>query len=234
MLEIKNLSVKYDDVEVLHGVSLEVGDKEVVALIGPNGAGKTTLLRSVSGLVKASCGETFFMGRNLNLVSSDEIVRQGISHVPEGRRVFYNMSVMENLLLGGYVRDKKERKQTLEYVFEMFPRLAERKQQRGGTLSGGEQSMLVVGRALMNRPKLLLMDEPCLGLAPIIVNMFAESINKMARQGLTILLVEQNARFALSTATRGYVLTNGKIVAQGETEELMGKEEEIRKAYLGA
>jgi len=234
MLSINNVSISYGETEVLHGLRLEVKESEIVTLIGPNGSGKTTLLRSISGLMDIGCGELLFQGTKLNGLSSSAIVRMGISQVPEGRRVFYNMTVLDNLLVGGYTRDRKKRQEILSEIFEIFPRLSERKSQNGGTLSGGEQSMLVVGRALMSDPKLLLMDEPCLGLAPIIVKTLSESVKRLASRGLTTLLVEQNAKFALSTAGRGYVISNGRIVVEGTTEDLMSREDELRKAYLGA
>jgi branched-chain amino acid transport system ATP-binding protein len=234
MLTIKNLSIKYGKTEVLHGLDLKVEKGEIVALFGPNGSGKSTLLRGICGLMHIGCGEVVFDGRKLNGCSTSDIVRMGISQVPEGRRVFYEMTVLENLLVGGYVRGNKSNKKKLDEVFQIFPRLKERSKQKGGTLSGGEQSMLVVGRALMNEPKLLIMDEPCLGLAPIIVKNLAETIKRVVQSGLTEMLVEQNSKFALSLAMRGYVISNGKIVAEGTTENLMSREEEIRKAYLGA
>jgi branched-chain amino acid transport system ATP-binding protein len=234
MLIIKNLSIKYGNTEVLHGLDLNVEEGEIVTLFGPNGSGKSTLLRSICGLMKIECGEIEFKGKKLNGLSTSDIVRLGISQVPEGRRVFYDMTVLENLLVGGYLHNNKQNKKVLDEVCNIFPRLQERLKQKGGTLSGGEQSMLVVGRALMNEPKLLIMDEPCLGLAPIIVKNLAATIKQVVQAGLTILLVEQNAKFALSSATRGYVISNGRIVAEGTTENLLTREEEIRKAYLGA
>lgn len=234
MLNIKNLSVSYGKTEVLHGLDLNVQEGEIVTLFGPNGSGKSTLLRCICGLIDIGCGEIVFNGKKLNGMSASNIVRMGISQVPEGRRVFYEMTVKDNLLVGGYVHGNKKNKEKLEEVFKIFPRLQERTDQKGGTLSGGEQSMLVVGRALMNEPTLLIMDEPCLGLAPIIVKNLAETIKQVVKSGLTVLLVEQNAKFALSSATRGYVISNGKIVAEGTTENLLSREEEIRKAYLGA
>jgi branched-chain amino acid transport system ATP-binding protein len=234
MLTVKNLSVRYGKTEVLHGLDMNVEAAEIVTLFGPNGSGKTTLLRSICGLIGIGCGEIIFNDQKLNEKAPSDIVRLGISQVPEGRRVFYEMTVLENLLVGGYIRGSKNSRKKLDEIFEIFPRLKERKSQKGGTLSGGEQSMLVVGRALMNEPKLLIMDEPCLGLAPIIVKNLAETIKQVVSAGLTVLLVEQNAKFALSLATRGYVISNGRIVAEGTTENLLSREEEIRKAYLGA
>jgi branched-chain amino acid transport system ATP-binding protein len=233
MLSIHNLTVSYGQSIVLKGLNLDVEEGEIVALFGPNGSGKTTFLRCICGLVKASGGEVLFNGKSLRGLSVSNIVRLGISLVPEGRRVFYNMTVLENLLVGGYLRDKSAVQRKLEEVFEIFPRLLERTNQKGGTLSGGEQSMLVVGRALMSEPRFLILDEPCLGLAPIIVKRLAEAFEKFVQAGLTVLLVEQNAKFAMGCSKRGYVISNGKIVAEGKTENLMSREEEIRKAYLG-
>lgn len=233
MLNVRELSVKYGVTQVLYDVSLSVERGELVTLIGPNGSGKTTLLRCLSGLTQASSGNASFLGRDLLSLSSSDIVKMGLAHVPEGRRVFYNMTVLENLLLGGIRTDKLQRSKNLHKVFDLFPVLAERKNQPGGTLSGGEQSMLVVGRGLMMEPELLIMDEPCLGLAPIVVNSLAEKIGVLVLEGLTILLVEQNAAFALKIAKRGYVLTNGQIVTEGDTAELVQKEDAIKKAYLG-
>lgn len=234
MLSIKNLSIKYGHTEVLHNLNLNIERGEIVTLFGPNGSGKSTLLRSICGLMPIENGEIIFEDKILNSCSTSDIVRMGISQVPEGRRVFYEMTVLENLLVGGYIHNAKRNKKKLDEIFQIFPRLQERLSQKGGTLSGGEQSMLVVGRALMNEPKLLIMDEPCLGLAPIIVKNLAATIKKVVHSGLTVLLVEQNSKFALSLATRGYVISNGRIVAEGTTENLMSREEEIRKAYLGA
>ncbi|PKN67738.1 MAG: ABC transporter ATP-binding protein [Deltaproteobacteria bacterium HGW-Deltaproteobacteria-12] len=234
MLSVKNLSIKYGHTEVLHNLNLNIERGEIVTLFGPNGSGKSTLLRSICGLMPIASGEIIFEDKKLKDCSTSDIVRMGISQVPEGRRVFYEMTVLENLLVGGYLHNNKENNKKLDEVFKIFPRLEERAKQKGGTLSGGEQSMLVVGRALMNKPKLLIMDEPCLGLAPIIVKNLAETIKRVVQSGLTVLLVEQNSKFALSLAMRGYVISNGKIVAEGTTENLMSREEEIRKAYLGA
>lgn len=234
MLKVDELHVNYGEARVLHGVSLEVKQGELVALIGPNGAGKTTLLRCISGLKDISAGDISFNGGSLRNCSTEKTVKSGLAHIPEGRRIFHNMTVLENLLLGGILIDRGERKKDLENVFALFPRLAERKEQTSGTLSGGEQSMLVIGRALMMRPKMLMMDEPCLGLAPIIVSALAEKIVELSQKGMTVLLVEQNANFALKIASRAYVLSNGKIVTTGNTAELLKREETIRKAYLGA
>lgn len=233
MLAITNLSVSYGQSPVLKGLNLHVDKGEIVALFGPNGSGKTTLLRCICGLIKSSDGEILFDGTRLNGLTVSHIVRLGISLVPEGRRTFYNMTVLENLLVGGYLLDPSTVDQKLNQVFDIFPKLRERINQKGGTLSGGEQSMLVVGRALMNAPRLLILDEPCLGLAPIIVKKLATTVEHIVQAGLTVLLVEQNARFAMSSSKRGYVISNGKIVAEGTTGDLMGREDEIRKAYLG-
>lgn len=233
MLAIHNLTVSYGQSIVLKELNLMVEKGEIVALFGPNGSGKTTLLRCICGLVKRSEGDVLFEGKSLTGLSVSNIVRLGISLVPEGRRVFYNMTVLENLLVGAYLRDKSGVERNLQQVFDIFPRLRERTNQKGGTLSGGEQSMLVVGRALMSEPRFLILDEPCLGLAPIIVKKLAETFEQVVQGGLTVLLVEQNARFAMGCSKRGYVISNGKIVAEGKTESLMSREEEIRKAYLG-
>jgi branched-chain amino acid transport system ATP-binding protein len=234
VLTIKNIFVRYGKTEVLHGLDLSVSKGEIVSLFGPNGSGKSTLLRSICGLITIGSGKIVFEGKELNGLPTSDIVRLGISQVPEGRKVFYEMTVLENLLVGGYVHDKKRNKKKLDEIYHIFPRLQERSNQKGGTLSGGEQSMLVVGRALMNEPKLLILDEPCLGLAPLIVKNFAATIRHLVHSGLTVLLVEQNAKFALGTATRGYVISNGRIFTEGTTDNLMSREEEIRKAYLGA
>ena len=232
MLEIKECSVHYGVIQALKQVSLEVNEGEIVALIGANGAGKTTLLHAISGLVKSE-GDIVFLGNSLNKASSRSIVSSGITQVPEGRRIFPDMSVTENLLMGAYLRkDKKEIEQDMNLVFERFPRLLERKKQLAGTLSGGEQQMLAMGRALMAKPKLLLLDEPSMGLSPLLVKEIFSIITEINRQGTTVLLVEQNARMALQIADRAYVMENGKIVLSGTGEELASSDE-IKKAYLG-
>lgn len=232
MLKVKDLSVHYGVIQALKQVSLEVHEGEIVALIGANGAGKTTLLHAISGLVKHE-GEIEFLNQSLNKVSSRAIVASGITQVPEGRRIFPDMSVTENLLMGAYLRsDKAGIEEDMKMVFERFPRLEERKKQLAGTLSGGEQQMLAMGRALMARPKLLLLDEPSMGLSPLLVKEIFSIITAINQQGTTVLLVEQNARMALQIADRAYVMETGKIVLTGTGEELSASED-IKKAYLG-
>lgn len=232
MLKVKDLSVHYGVIQALKQVSLEVHEGEIVALIGANGAGKTTLLHAISGLVKHE-GEIEFLHQSLNKVSSRAIVASGITQVPEGRRIFPDMSVTENLLMGAYLRkDKAGIEEDMKMVFECFPRLEERKKQLAGTLSGGEQQMLAMGRALMARPKLLLLDEPSMGLSPLLVKEIFSIITAINQQGTTVLLVEQNARMALQIADRAYVMETGKIVLTGTGEELSASED-IKKAYLG-
>lgn len=233
MLQVKELSVHYGVIQALKQVSVEVNEGEIVALIGANGAGKTTLLHAISGLVKKSEGDILFLGNSLNKATARGIVSGGITQVPEGRRIFPDMSVTENLLMGAYLRkDKKGIEEDMKMVFERFPRLEERKKQLAGTLSGGEQQMLAMGRALMARPKLLLLDEPSMGLSPLLVKEIFSIITDINSQGTTILLVEQNARMALQVANRAYVMENGKIVLSGTGDELAASDE-IKKAYLG-
>jgi branched-chain amino acid transport system ATP-binding protein len=233
MLKIENLHVYYDAIHAIKGVTLNVQEGEIVSLIGANGAGKTTILRTISGLERAKEGSIEFMGSKLTDMSAPEIVKLGISHVPEGRRVFTSMSVLENLELGAYLsQNKQSRDKNLEKVFEHFPRLYERRQQLAGTLSGGEQQMLAMGRALMSRPKLMMLDEPSMGLAPILVRQIFDIIKEIHKQGTTILLIEQNANMALSIADRAYVLETGKIVMSGSAKEIM-QSEDIKNAYLG-
>lgn len=233
MLKIENLHVYYGAIHAVKGISLEVAEGEIVTLIGANGAGKTTTLRTISGLEKARTGTITYNGRDIGSMQAEEIVKMGISHVPEGRRVFTNMSVLENLDLGAYFsKDKKEINNSLEKVFEAFPRLYERRNQVAGTLSGGEQQMLSMGRALMSKPKLMMLDEPSMGLAPILVRQIFSIIEEIHRAGTTILLIEQNAHLALSIADKGYVLETGRIVYEGKASEL-AQTEEIKKAYLG-
>lgn len=234
MLTVKDIFVRYGNTEVLHGLDLTVEKGEIVSLFGPNGSGKSTLLRSLCGLMGIARGKVVFEEKEINGLAPSNIVRLGISQVPEGRKVFYELTVLENLLVGGYLHSAKRNKKKLEEIFQIFPRLKERLHQKGGTLSGGEQSMLVVGRALMNEPKLLIMDEPCLGLAPLIVKNLAATIEQLVHSDLTVLLVEQNSKFALGSASRGYVISNGRIITEGTTEQLISREEEIRRAYLGA
>ncbi|MDR1978664.1 MAG: ABC transporter ATP-binding protein [Synergistaceae bacterium] len=233
LLEVKDLRVNYDVIEAVKGVSFSVGEGEIVALIGANGAGKTSILRAVSGLADVRQGQVLYDSADLVGRLPHDIVKLGISHVPEGRLIFANLSVRENLLLGAYVRDDKENfGADLENVFAVFPRLKERARQIGGTLSGGEQQMLAVGRAMMSRCRLLLLDEPSMGLAPIIVEEVFSTIAKLKDMGTPILLVEQNANMALSVADRGYVLETGKVVLSGKASDL-AEMPEIRASYLG-
>jgi branched-chain amino acid transport system ATP-binding protein len=233
MLVLEDVNVYYGAIHALKGISLEVYEGEIVTLIGSNGAGKSTSLKSISGLLRPKQGKLSFNGLDLASVQPQEIVTKGISQVPEGRRVFANMTVMENLELGAYLRkDKSEIKKDIVNIFNLFPRLNERKNQLSGTLSGGEQQMLAMGRALMSRPKLLLLDEPSMGLAPILVKQIFSIIKEINQTGTTILLVEQNAHMALSIAHRAYVLETGRIVLSGDAKELAASEE-VRKAYLG-
>jgi branched-chain amino acid transport system ATP-binding protein len=234
MLEIKNLAVNYGAITALHGISLSVPDGKIVTLIGANGAGKTTALRTVSGLLKARSGEIFYHGKNIARLPPHQIVRLGLSQVPEGRMIFANLTVMENLQLGAYLqRDKPIVRRELEHVFNLFPRLQERASQIAGTLSGGEQQMLAIGRALMSRPKFLMLDEPSLGLAPLLVKtIFGKIVEINREQGLTILLVEQNANLALEISHFGYVLETGKITLQGESASLR-QDPRVKSAYLG-
>ena len=233
MLEIKNLNVYYGVIHALKDVTMCVNEGEIVALIGANGAGKTTLLHTISGLIRPSQGEILFLGKNIVKAKTRNIVEAGITQVPEGRRTFSGLSVYENLLMGAYLRkDKVQIKEDLEKVYERFPILKERSSQDASTLSGGEQQMLAMGRALMAKPKILLLDEPSMGLAPILVKEIFKIIKDIHAQGTTVLLVEQNARMALSIADRAYVLETGKIALSGTGEELSNSEE-IQKAYLG-
>jgi len=234
MLEIKNLNVSYGAIIALHGISLSVKQGSIVTLIGSNGAGKTTTLKTISGLLKPKSGEIFYNGKNIAGLPPHKIVARGLSHVPEGRMIFSNLTVLENLQMGAYlVRDKKIVRRELEFVFAMFPRLKEREQQIAGTLSGGEQQMLAIGRALMARPKFLMLDEPSLGLAPLLVKTIFEKIVEINRErGLTILLVEQNANRALEVSSFGYVLETGKITLQGDSASLR-QNPQVQSAYLG-
>lgn len=233
MLKISGIDTYYGDLQALWGISLEVNEGELVALIGPNGAGKTTTLRSITGLQKHSMGSIHFLGKDLAKEPPDRIVDLGISQVLEGARIFAGMSVLENLELGAFVpRARKDKEQTLESVFETFPRLKERINQRAGTLSGGERQMVGIGRALMAKPRLLMLDEPSFGLAPIMVDNIFEMVLKINQQGVTILLVEQNVRAALELAQRAYVIENGRIVGQGTGNDLLSFES-VRSAYLG-
>jgi branched-chain amino acid transport system ATP-binding protein len=233
MLEIKNLDVHYGVIHSIKNVSLEVKQGEIVTLIGANGAGKTTILRTISGLKKPTGGTVTFEGTDITNLSAQDRVRLGISHVPEGRRVFYSMTVLENLQLGAYLRrDKAGINRDLELVYRHFPILADRKRQLAGTLSGGEQQMLAMGRALMSNPKMLFLDEPSMGLAPLFVQEIFDIIKSINASGTTIFLVEQNARLALQMADRAYVLETGSVVISGTGHELM-QSDEIKKAYLG-
>ncbi|MFZ5354198.1 MAG: ABC transporter ATP-binding protein [Bacillota bacterium] len=233
MLKIKDLLVAYGGIEALKGISMEVEEGKIITLVGANGAGKSTTLRSIVGLVKPKSGYIEFENKNLLTVPTKDLVRMGITLVPEGRRVFPNLTVLENLKLGAYHRkDEKDIRRDMEWVFELFPRLKERTWQTAGTLSGGEQQMLAVGRALMSKPRLLMMDEPSLGLAPIIVKEIFEIIKEIHQQGVTILLIEQNANAALHIADRGYVMETGRITMEGTGKELLANEE-VKKAYLG-
>ena len=233
MLEVKDLEVHYGVIKAIKGVSFEVNEGEVIALIGANGAGKTTVLHTISGLLNKSAGTVLFEGKDITKVPAYKIVSLGMAHVPEGRRVFSQLTVLENLKLGAYTRkDKKEMEDTLAIVYERFPRLKERKNQTAGTLSGGEQQMLAMGRALMSHPKLILMDEPSMGLSPILVEEIFKIIRDISASGTTVLLVEQNAKKALSIANRAYVLETGKITLSGDAKTLMN-DESVKKAYLG-
>ena len=234
MLTIKDLHVHYGAIQALKGVSLKVADGELVSLIGANGAGKTTTLHTISGLLQASSGEVLLDGVNLQKRPSHKIIENGIAQVPEGRHVFAQMTVLENLYMGAYImRDKAKIQENLEWVFSHFPRLKERSRQLAGTLSGGEQQMLATGRALMTNPKILLMDEPSMGLSPLLVSEIFNIIKELHKDGITILLVEQNAKMALSVADRAYVLENGKISMSGDAKELLN-DSRVKKAYLGA
>ena len=233
MLKLSDIHVYYGNIHALKGISLEVGQGEIVSLIGANGAGKTTTLRSISGLLRAKKGKILFENEAIGQIAPQNIVKKGISQVPEGRRVFANLTVFENLEMGAYLRnDKQGIKEDLDRIFLRFPRLKERISQRAGTLSGGEQQMLAMGRALMSKPRLLLLDEPSMGLAPILVQEIFSIIQEINQAGTTILLVEQNARMALSIAHRAYVLETGRIVLSGDAKEL-AESDEIQKAYLG-
>ena len=233
MLKIENLHVFYGGIHALKGISMEVPEGKIVTLIGANGAGKSTTLRTIVGLVKPREGKIYYQGEDITGKPSHYIVKKGIALVPEGRRVFANLTVYENLLMGGYNRPEDEEfKKDLDYVFSLFPRLLERKSQLAGTLSGGEQQMLALGRALMSRPKLMMLDEPSLGLAPKLVEDVFKSIQEIHKKGTTILLIEQNAMAALQIADYGYVLETGKIVLEGTGEELLHNED-VKKAYLG-
>lgn len=233
MLEVKDLQVYYGVIQALKGISFEVNQGEVIALIGANGAGKTITLQTLTGILSPKAGSILFEGKDITRVPAHKIVEMGMAHVPEGRRVFADMSVYENLLMGAYTRkDKNEIQESLAGVYKRFPRLEERKNQRAGTLSGGEQQMLAMGRALMSKPSIILMDEPSMGLSPIFVNEIFNIIEEVSKSGTTVLLVEQNAKKALSIADRAYVLETGSITLSGKAEELL-HDESVQKAYLG-
>ena len=233
MLKLDQITAYYGDLQALWGISLEINEGELVALVGPNGAGKTTTLKTITGLLKPAGGEINFLGHNLAKSSAFQIISLGISMVPEGGRIFSGMSVLENLELGAFVKEaRKSKDQTIKSVYTYFPRLEERKNQQAGTLSGGERQMLAIGRALMAKPKLLLLDEPSFGLAPILVDQMFRMIDEINKQGVTVLLVEQNVRAALELSQRSYVIENGKIVGQGKGDDLLSFES-IRSAYLG-
>ncbi|MCR5168760.1 MAG: ABC transporter ATP-binding protein [Oscillospiraceae bacterium] len=233
MLEIKDLNVYYGMIHAIKGISFEVNEGEIIALIGANGAGKTTTLHTITGLIGAKSGSITFEGEDLLKTPPHRIVSMGMAHVPEGRRIFQELTVLENLKLGAYTRkDPKEVAETLETVYDRFPRLKERRSQIAGTLSGGEQQMLAMGRALMSHPKIILMDEPSMGLSPLYVNEIFDIIRSVNSSGTTILLVEQNAKKALAAANRAYVLETGKIVLSGDAKELMN-DDSVKKAYLG-
>ena len=232
MLEVKDLSVYYGVIQALKGISFEVNEGDVIALIGANGAGKTTTLHTITGLIPSKSGSITFEGKDITKVPGYKLVPMGIAHVPEGRRVFTQLSVLQNLKMGAYTRnDKQEIEDTLTKIYKRFPRLEERKNQLAGTLSGGEQQMLAMGRALMSHPRLIVMDEPSMGLSPIYVNEIFDIIKEINADGTTVLLVEQNAKKALSIANKAYVLETGKIVLKGDAKELMN-DDSVKKAYL--
>ncbi|XMB67215.1 ABC transporter ATP-binding protein [Mycoplasmatota bacterium zrk1] len=234
MLKVKDLHVHYGKIHAIKGISFEVSEGEIVTLIGSNGAGKTTIIKTISSILTQSSGSVIYDNLDLSGLEPYEIVKLGMSHVPEGRRVFSNLSVMDNLLMGAYSRnDKDEINKDLENIFRRFPRLKERESQSAGTLSGGEQQMLAIGRALMSRPRLLLLDEPSMGLAPLLVDEIFNIINDINKNGTTILLVEQNANRALQIANKAYVLETGKIIIEGDSNELLSNEK-VKEAYLSA
>ena len=233
MLKVKDLNVSYGAIHAIHDVSLEVNAGEIVSLIGANGAGKTTTLHTITGLKKASSGSVELEGHNLLTTEPSKIVGLGMAHVPEGRRIFASMTVEENLEMGAFtIRDKSQILADIENVYKHFPRLRERYKQAGGTLSGGEQQMLAIGRAMMSRPKIMLMDEPSMGLSPLLVGEIFEIIQELNRSGMTILLVEQNAKMALSIADRAYVLERGHVVMNGQAKDML-EDDQVRRAYLG-
>lgn len=233
MLSVEKIKVKYKQITALHEVSLQVKEGEIVAALGSNGAGKSTLLKSIASQLNPEEGAVLFQGERINGIGPHEVVRRGISLVPEGKRIFAKMSVNENLLVGAYIqKDEKIRVETLTRIFELFPRLRERMKQKAGTLSGGEQQMLAIARGLMSKPKLLMLDEPSLGIAPNLVDRIFETIEIIRKSGLTILIVEQHVQEALEMADRGYILQTGKIILEGKSKELLDSEL-VQKAYLG-
>lgn len=232
MLELKNIDVYYGNIHALKDISLEVRDGEIVTLIGANGAGKSTTLKTISGLINPKKGEIVFNGEKIDSLNASKIVKLGISHVPEGRRIFANMTVMENLEMGAFIRnDTRNIADDYDKVFSLFPRLKERKKQMAGTLSGGEQQMLAIGRALMSKPKLILLDEPSMGLAPLVVKEIFSIIRDINKSGTTVMLVEQNVNMALNAANRAYIIKNGRIELEGDSKAILS-EEDIKKAYL--
>lgn len=233
MLRLENINTFYGNIQALKNITMEINEGEIITLIGANGAGKTTTLMTISGIIASKSGKIVFNGTDINGISPEKIVAMGLSHVPEGRRIFPQLTVLENLEMGAYLRKDKEIKSDMEYVFDLFPILKKRKNQTGGTLSGGEQQMLAISRALMTRPKLLLLDEPSLGLAPLIIKQIFEIITKINNEnGTTVFLVEQNANLALKCAHRGYVMENGEIILADTTDKLLSNPE-VKKAYLG-
>jgi len=232
MLKVNEINVYYGNIHAIHDISFDVQEGEIVTLIGANGAGKSTILKTVSGLLRSKTGSISFLDSDISTTPPHHIVKRGLAHVPEGRRIFLKMSVQQNLEMGNYIHHAGSMLEMLENAFERFPRLKERRKQIAGTLSGGEQQMLAIGRALMSSPRLLMLDEPSMGLAPILVEQIFEIIRELRDSGVTILLVEQNARMALSIANRGYVLETGRIVATDSAQELL-QDEAVRRAYLG-
>ena len=233
MLKVNNLKIKYDELEVVHGISFELQENEIFTIVGSNGAGKTSILKAICGLICPSDGIIEFKGIRLNAMSAHKIAMQGISYVPEGRQLFGRLTVLENLLVGSYMPNaRKKRKENLRTMFELFPILEERKRQKASTLSGGEQQMLAIARGLMSNPKLIMLDEPSLGIAPVLVDKIFESIKQISREGKTILLVEQNLHRALELANRGIVIQTGRKVTEGSSKELLSSEL-TKKAYIG-
>ncbi|MDR1730509.1 MAG: ABC transporter ATP-binding protein [Synergistaceae bacterium] len=232
MLQVENIDVSYGAIHAVKNVSFHVDEGEIVTLIGANGAGKSTILKTISGLLRSKSGKIHFLNEDIGSVEAYRLTQMGLSHVPEGRRIFRELTVEENLEMGGYLRTREENAKTLEDVYEKFPRIQERRRQIAGTLSGGEQQMLALGRSLMSRPRLIMMDEPSMGLAPVLVEQIFDIIRELNETGTTILLVEQNAKMALSIACRGYVLETGKIALAANAQELLDNED-VKKAYLG-